>query len=32
MKKLIIVTAVIISIPFFVVEFFKVPEKKLKEI
>ena len=32
MKKLIIVTAVIISIPFFVVEYFKVPEKKLKEI
>ena len=32
MKRLIIVTAVIISIPFFVVEFFKVPEKKLKEI
>lgn len=32
MKKLIIVTAVIISIPFFVVECFKVPEKKLKEI
>ncbi len=32
MKRLIIVTAVIISIPFFVVEYFKVPEKKLKEI
>ena len=32
MKRLIIITAVIISIPFFVVEYFKVPEKKLKEI
>ncbi len=32
MKRLIIITAVIISIPFFVVEFLKIPEKSLKEI
>ena len=32
MKRLIIITAVIISIPFFVVEFLKIPEKTLKEI
>ena len=32
MKRLIIVTAVIVSIPFFVVHFFDVPEKSYKEI